>query len=1079
LKSLPLQIFFCALFSFLGCTFIFSQQNDPIHWTSPIHAIHGEDIFMLWSQQTNSGLVSKQQIYKYLNDSTVSINQRFAGTQIHQDTAEVSGNQQMDVASGYLTNSAFENVIAAWEGPNQTIRLMIPHFDSAASTWSSSSELTVPGPVVAYGAQQRGRIYVRTGDFLGNGRDQFVLAFQGVDSTIHLQVYDVDNSLVPHLIASINDEKLLPTPVSLARFSITTGDLNGDSKDEIILDGIDQNYNSSNNWAIYAKVYELVGSTLVPEARSIIFVEPSNYSIQSPEFGITTGHFKLDGEDQVALVCAANQQSGNNAFIFHYMLEATPDLSSFNYDPLKGDSVQIGTSGSINDFCISSGDLNGAGRDELLYELNGNIYVYSTDDLLDLTYKLEIGGPFSGNLDDQLSFDFLKVGDLNSDGSDEVVLEKDVYGNQTNHWLELAAYGIRNDLSKDSLIAVIETDTSADNGASSYYNYALALGNFDITSLTIGRPNFSTENNILQPFVILNTPPIHFDILNGQKYDLSNSFSGNTSSFYSSYIQSNSATINLEANTHNDVSDAAGVNISGNAGVALTEDAEPLGVGAQVQESIATNFLIKVEGTWGHSFSNDTSSMHSTMITIGVKAEGDDQIFATTSSYNIWTYPVYLGNDTSLIVNYINFASPINPIKGWFFSKTYASDHYIPNHEVGNILSYFPSDSAMSNPDIDSNIVSIAQSQGLPISGQSGSSWDLNFTKYSQSSLDSTWQSGWDIDVNLDALEFASTGNRAHFTTTTTTISSGFDLQANFGSLVDSLGTIASYTVYPYAYRSKDGAIVINYAVDPTIAPPGQPQTWWQQNYGSYSDPTFILPWFYDPEKGIALSEPAKRYQTTDIFFNNYSPQPGDTVTITARVRNFSLMDTPSPVTVKFYVGDPDSGGTIITGINGINFTRTASSIKNRSRSDANMKWIVPPGLPQYPRIYALLDPQDSIKEVHEDNNKGFAVLGVQLQTTGLVNTKYIIPNNYYLYQSYPNPFNPTATIEYSIPSTGLVNITVYDILGRKVKELINVVQSPGKHQVVFNASGFASGIYFYRIHAGNFFQTKKMVLLK
>ena len=1082
MKSIILQAFFCTLFSFFFCAFIFSQQNDPIHWTAPIH-VQSKNIFMLWSQQDNSGsgLVSRQKIYKYfLKDSALAVNQRLSGTQVHQDSAaSVSGNRQMDVAAGYLTNSRFENVVAAWEGPNQTIQLMIPHFDTTANSWSESSELTVPGPIVAYGAQQRGRIYLRTGDFLGNGRDQFVLAFQGADSTIHLQAYDVDNSLVPHLIASINDEKLLPSPTDLARFSITTGDLNGDGKDEIVLDGIEQNYNGLNKWALYTKVYDLSGSSLVPEARSIIFVQPASYSIQSPEFGITAGHFKLNGEDQVGLVCAANEQGGNNAYIFLYMLQTTPDLSMLTYDPSTRDSIQIGTSGSISDFSIASGDLNGDARDELVYDLNGTIYVYSTNDFLNLTYRLSMNGLFSGADDELLSFDFLKVGDLNFDGSDDIIIEKDIYGNQTNHWIGLTAYTISQNLTSHSVFATIETDTSTDNGANSYYNYALALGNFDGTRLTIGRPNHTVENNIVQPLVVLNTPPIHFDMLNGTKYDLSDSFSGNAPSFYSTYEEQQSGSINLRTSTHNDVSDAAGVNLSGNVGAAVQVDAAPLGVGGSVSASIATNFLLKVEGTWGHSYSSDSSTTQKKSLSIGVSAKGDDQIYATTSSYDIWTYPVYIGNDTSSIVNYINFTSPIKTVGAWFPSKTYASNYYIPNHEVGNILSYLPTDSAMNNPDIDSSIVSIAQSQGLPISGQSGSNWDLDFSMYSQSSLDSTWHSGWDINFNYGAPAFSSVGNNAHFTSTTTTIMSGFDLRATFGTLIDSLGNVAAYTVFPYAYRSKDGAIVINYAVDPVIASQGQPQSWWQLEYGKYSDPTFILPWFYDPEKGLALTEYAKRYQTTDIFFNNYSPQPGDTINITARVRDFSLLNTPKPVTVKFYVGDPDSGGIVITGINGVDSTSTISFIKERGWSDATMKWIVPTGFQQYPRIYAVIDPGNQIQEVHENNNKGFAVLGLPSQVTGIASTNNAIPKDYILYQSYPNPFNPATTIEYSIPNTNLVTITVYDILGRKVKDLINEVQSPGEHRVVFNASNLASGIYFYRIHAANFFQTKKMVLLK
>jgi hypothetical protein len=101
------------------------------------------------------------------------------------------------------------------------------------------------------------------------------------------------------------------------------------------------------------------------------------------------------------------------------------------------------------------------------------------------------------------------------------------------------------------------------------------------------------------------------------------------------------------------------------------------------------------------------------------------------------------------------------------------------------------------------------------------------------------------------------------------------------------------------------------------------------------------------------------------------------------------------------------------------------------------------------------------------------------------------IPQKYYLEQNYPNPFNPTTTINYSIPSviarSGatrqstdlLVQLKVYDILGREVATLVNKEQAPGNYSVKFDASKLPSGIYFYRLECGNFSSTKKMLLLK
>ena len=89
------------------------------------------------------------------------------------------------------------------------------------------------------------------------------------------------------------------------------------------------------------------------------------------------------------------------------------------------------------------------------------------------------------------------------------------------------------------------------------------------------------------------------------------------------------------------------------------------------------------------------------------------------------------------------------------------------------------------------------------------------------------------------------------------------------------------------------------------------------------------------------------------------------------------------------------------------------------------------------------------------------------------------IPNAYQLYANYPNPFNPSTMISYDIPVASNVNLTVYDILGREVQTLVNQKQNAGKYGVRFDASRLSSGVYFYRIVAGNYVATRKMAVLK
>ncbi|MDA3861860.1 MAG: T9SS type A sorting domain-containing protein [Melioribacteraceae bacterium] len=89
------------------------------------------------------------------------------------------------------------------------------------------------------------------------------------------------------------------------------------------------------------------------------------------------------------------------------------------------------------------------------------------------------------------------------------------------------------------------------------------------------------------------------------------------------------------------------------------------------------------------------------------------------------------------------------------------------------------------------------------------------------------------------------------------------------------------------------------------------------------------------------------------------------------------------------------------------------------------------------------------------------------------------IPSKYELSQNYPNPFNPTTVINFSIPQSDFVTVKVYNTLGQEVAELVNSVKAAGSFEVSFDASDLTSGMYIYKIQAGKFSATKKMLLLK
>jgi len=288
------------------------------------------------------------------------------------------------------------------------------------------------------------------------------------------------------------------------------------------------------------------------------------------------------------------------------------------------------------------------------------------------------------------------------------------------------------------------------------------------------------------------------------------------------------------------------------------------------------------------------------------------------------------------------------------------------------------------------------------------------------------------------------------------------------------------YRTTHYAYWGKNGALVVDFAVGLELPAPGETPTWWQVQYGEKPDPAFILPWRYDPEKDIAIEDEAKRQQTKEISFHPNSPAPGDIITVRTRIHNYSLLPTTGVVDVRFYVGDPNDGGTPIVGNLGETKLTTEDAIPERGKTTIEMKWRVPNDISQFPRIYAVIDPENKIDEIHENNNIGWAVLGQQELTTGVEDLiDYSLPTDFRLEQNYPNPFNPRTNIIYYIATPEKVTLKIYDILGREVKVLVEGVNTAGTHAVSFDASQLASGVYFYRLTLGTLSRTKKMLLLQ
>jgi len=145
--------------------------------------------------------------------------------------------------------------------------------------------------------------------------------------------------------------------------------------------------------------------------------------------------------------------------------------------------------------------------------------------------------------------------------------------------------------------------------------------------------------------------------------------------------------------------------------------------------------------------------------------------------------------------------------------------------------------------------------------------------------------------------------------------------------------------------------------------------------------------------------------------------------------------------------------------------------------SDSGKTWIEQPMPTETLEGRDMIFVDDHHGWIASDNGLYFTQHGNQV--TGIKNQKFVLPDKFELKQNYPNPFNPSTKIEYTIPQSEFVILQIFDVLGREITTLVKEEKPAGTYEVEFNATDLSGGIYFYKIHIGNYNNIKKMILIK
>lgn len=940
---------------------ISSAQSEYVDTTNLI--FRSDEVAFYYSDRPyafNSSRTMKAAYFDFNADNTVSLKDSVVLSSGYQSGSKYGHS----MASGNFYGDSAPELMYTYQKANN----LIETDDAYIEVDGQDQELmSLNSPTQTTGNYSSDRVESVGANVDGVGYDEFVLAYRyssgfriAANGTSYF-LDDVDNG------------------------ALAAADFNNDGTDEVVF----------------------VGERNVSGGTRDIFliVFSDNFTDVSPELALfsisvsvrlvaKTGDVNGDGKEEIIFGASAEYTNSSDDDAFLGVVEISTDLNSFTYDATKNLSENRADDFDSNGPAIAMdvADLNFDGRSDIVFGAGSDPQVGIYEVANDFSLTLESNVLSFGWQYPLESKDWLVAGDFNpnDDEGGIFICESSQNGSGSGgdvistYYLKMYSVSANLQISQENTIEINDTTL---NSGENYFQLVRFDGDNDKVKVGAGR-HFQVVD-YSQPLAVLMTPPIHFDIINGDTIDVNDCYNGGDCDFKFSYTSGTS------------MSDYISGEVKGTYAVSKAFSAEGQFAGMGLQT--------RIENSSGNSLSTLTAQKDNFSFSQTTTAfRGRDLVYVIETTYDVWEYPIFVDG---VMEGHFVTVEP-NPITEEVFIPLGRDVDHFFNHEPGNILSY----PDWLNP-ADSNTVAVEDVYpGAQLSLAPSNAHSLTWEWGNE--LDSSVVGTHSISMNLQrkanfnptispgiisvgggvSFEFASSYNQDNISTHTSTITNSITIEINLDELTNDLASSTQYKIYPYVYYDETGIMYLDYS---TQLHPNDVQNslWYYNNYGGFAgfskqDPAFIMPAKLNDERGQSAIHPLEKDRTTSIQMHPREPEPGDTVRISAWVYNFALGPDPSDDIELMFYAENESGSCAfpIKDLNGVGLF-TIPPIEPRKHRTMNFQWIYPDSLGDLPRIYGVIDPENKIAdEIHERNNRAF--FSVDRYTT---NDTTLVPNDYAL----------------------------------------------------------------------------------